>query len=330
VTAPELIIDAHAHLVPRRLLAGLAAGRGHFPHVAVRLHDGSYVVSFDGAAPTRPVASGLTDPGRRRAWLAEQGIGRQIVGGWLDIFGHSLPGAEGAEWARALTDALVAETAADDALIPLGTVPLQDPPAAAEALREQAAAGLAGTMIATRAGQLELDDPACTPFWEAADEVAAIVYLHPGFGGASPRYERFGLLNGLGRLEDSTVTLARILYAGIPARFPRARLVAAHGGAGLPYALGRLSRNHLINPGSTADPVESFALLYFDSVVFDPCALSFLVAKAGAGRVLLGSDYPFPIGDPNPRGIVDSAGLDPRQRAQVLGGTAAALLGELA
>jgi aminocarboxymuconate-semialdehyde decarboxylase len=328
VTAPELVIDAHAHLVPRRLLAELASGSAPFPHVAVRPGEGSYVVSFDGAAPTRPVASGLTDPGRRRAWLAEHGIGRQIVGGWLDMFGYSLPGAEGAEWSRALTDALVAETAADAALIPLGTVPLQDPLRAAEAVRQQAAAGLAGIMIATRAGELELDDPACTPFWEAADEVAAIVYLHPGFGGASPRYERFGLLNGLARLEDSTVTLARILYAGIPARFSRARLVAAHGGAALPYALGRLTRNHLINSGSTADPVESFGLLYFDSVLFDPAALSFLVAKAGADRVLLGSDYPFPIGDPDPLAVVESAGLDPRQRARILGGTAAGLLGE--
>jgi aminocarboxymuconate-semialdehyde decarboxylase len=328
VTAPGRVIDAHAHLVPGGLLADLAAGRASFPHVEVRPRDGSYVVSFNGSDPTRPVAAGLTDPGRRAAWLAARGIGQQIVSGWLDIYGYSLPGAEGAEWAEALTEAIVAETAGDDSLIPLGTVPLQDPPRAAEAVRQQSAAGLAGVMIATRAGDLELDDPACTPFWEAADDVAALVYLHPGFGGASPRYQRFGLLNGLARLEDSTVTLARILYAGIPARFGRARLVAAHGGAALPYVLGMLTRNHLINSGSTADPAESFARLYFDSVVFDPAALSFLVTIAGADRVLLGSDYPFPIGDPDPRTVVENAGLDARKRAQVLGGTAAALLGE--
>lgn len=329
MTAPEYVIDTHAHLVPRGLLAELAAGKTLFPHVEVRPHEDSYVVSFGGSAPTRPVASGLTDPARRTAWLAEQGIDRQVVGGWLDIFGYSLPGAEGADWARVLTDAIVAETVGDDTLIPLGTVPLQDPQRAAEAVRQQAAAGLAGVMIATRAGETELDDPACIPFWEAVDEAGGIVYLHPGFGGASHRYQPFGLLNGLARLEDSTVTLARILYAAIPARFPHAKIVAAHGGAALPYALGRLTRNHLINSGSTADPLESFAELYFDSVLFDPAALSFLITRAGAGKVLLGSDYPFPIGDPSPRTVVENAGLDPQQRAQILGGTAAALLGKL-
>src|SRR5438067_9106682 len=151
-------------------------------------------------------------------------------------------------------------------------------------------------MIATRAGERELDDPAFTPLWEAADEVSAVVYVHPGFGGASQRYESFGLLNGLARIEDSTVALARLLYAGVPARYPGMKLVVAHGGGALPYVLGRLVRNYVISDG-LADPLESFARLYFDTVVFDPPVLRLLRERAGADRLLLGSDYPFPIGD---------------------------------
>jgi aminocarboxymuconate-semialdehyde decarboxylase len=329
MTTNPPVIDIHAHLVPPALLADLAAGRISFPHVEVRAHGDTHVVAFSGGAPTRPVAPGLTDPRRRADWLTAQGIDRQLVGGWLDIFGYGLPGQEAADWADVLTAAITAQAAAaaDDRLIPLGTVPLQDPPRAADAVRKQAADGLAGIMIATRAGDKELDDPACTPFWEAADEAGALVYLHPGFGGASHRYQDFGLLNGLARVEDTTVTLARMLYAGIPARFPRARILVAHGGAALPYALGRLTRNHLINKDTTADPLESFARLYFDSVVFDPAALEFLVAKAGAGRVLLGSDYPFPIGDLSPRDVVRSARLSDADRSRILGGTASGLLG---
>lgn len=327
MTTAAPVIDAHAHVVPPGLLADLAARRISFPHIEVRAHSGTHVVAFGGGTPTRPVAAGLTDPRRRADWLDSQGIGRQLVGGWLDLFGYGLPGDEAADWSDLLTSAIVASAEEDDRLIPLGTVPLQDPPRAAEAVRKQAGDGLPGVMIATRAGDLELDDPACTPFWEAADEAGALVFLHPGFGGASPRYQDFGLLNGLARLEDSTVTLARMLYAGIPARFPQARILVAHGGAALPYALGRLARNHAINSQATADPVESFARLYFDSVVFDPAALEFLIAKAGAGHVLLGSDYPFPIGDLAPRRVVGEARLSDAQRAQVLGGTAASLLG---
>jgi aminocarboxymuconate-semialdehyde decarboxylase len=320
------VIDVHAHMVPAELLDDLATGRTRFPHVEVRPHRGSHVVAFNGGAPTRPVAPGLTDPGRRKAWLDTQRIDRQLFGGWLDIFGYQLPADEGADWAELLTAAIVGHAASDDRLLPLGTVPLQAPDRAAAALHAQREAGLPGIMIATRAGDRELDDPACTPFWEAADETGAVIYLHPGFGAASPRYADFGLVNGLARLEDTTVTLARLLYSGIPARFPGARLIVAHGGAALPFVLGRLIRNHLTNAGSTADPVESFANLYFDSVVFDPAALEFLVAKAGAARVLLGSDYPFPIGDLSPRTVVETAVIDAGQRTQILGGSAAALL----
>jgi aminocarboxymuconate-semialdehyde decarboxylase len=326
VIAP--VTDVHAHAVPPGLLADLAAGRVRFPHVTVARPGPGYALAFGDGPPTRPVSPGLTDADQRAAWLALQGVGRQVVGGWLDIFGYELPPGEGADWAVALTEGLAALAAADDRLIPLGTVPLQDPEGAAAALREPPVAGLPGVMIATRAGGRELDDPALTPFWEAADVAGAVVYLHPGFAGASARYQDFGLVNGLARVEDSTVTLARLLHAGVPARFPRARFVVAHGGGALPYVLGRLARNHAINPASTADPLESFARLYFDSVVFDPAVLEFLVAKAGADRVLLGSDYPFPIGDPAPRAVVERAALPADQRSLVLGGNAARLFGD--
>jgi aminocarboxymuconate-semialdehyde decarboxylase len=308
------------------LLSELATGRTKFPNVRVEAHGETHVVSFVDGPPTRPVAPGLTDGAKRLAWLDEQRVDRQVVGGWLDIFGYQLPGDEGADWAGLLTDSIVEQTRDEDRLSALGTVPLQDPSRAAEAVAGQRASGLPGVMIATRAGGRELDDPAFTPFWEAADSSDAIVFLHPGFGAASDRYTDFGLVNGLSRLEDTTVTLARMLYAGIPARYPNAKIIVAHGGAALPYVLGRLTRNHLMHKESTADPVESFGHLYFDSVLFDPSTVEFLVAKTGAGRVLLGSDYPFPIGDLEPRAVVQAAELKPDERALILGGTAAGLL----
>ena len=326
-TATVGVIDAHAHVVPAGLIADLAAGRVRFPHIEVSAHGTSHVMAFNGGPPTRPIAPGLTDPVRRGRWLAEQGIDRQVVGGWLDIFGYQLPGDEGAEWAELLTDAVAGLAATDGRLVPLGTVPLQDPERAAAALAAQLTAGLPGAMIATRAGGRELDDSAFTPFWEAADQTGAVLFLHPGFGAASQRYAEFGLANGLARLEDTTVTLARLLYAGVPARYPRMKLLVAHGGAALPAVLGRLVRNHVINTDSTADPLESFAHLYLDSVVFDPPALEFLVAKTGADRVLLGSDYPFPIGDLAPCRIVEQAELKGDDRARILGRNAEHLFG---
>ena len=323
------VVDVHAHAVPPDLLASLARGRVRFPGVRVErsgdAYTVAYTVAFGDGAPTRPIGPGLTDGARRQAWMAERGVDVQVLGGWLDVFGYELPAAEGADWARLLTEEI--RTAATGGQIPLATVPLQDPDGAAEALREAVRSGCPGVMVATRVGERELDEPAFTPFWEAADELRAVVYLHPGFGAASRRYADYGLVNALARLEDSTVTMARLLYAGVPARYPGMRMVVAHGGGALPYVLGRLARGHAIADRPYDDPVESFARLYFDSVVFDPVALEVLVAKAGPDRVLLGSDYPFPIGDPSPREVVERARLDEAGRARVLGGTATRLFG---
>lgn len=328
---PATVIDAHAHLVPRQLLDHMHQGDVRFPHIDVIEHEQTYKVAFNGGAPTRPIAAGLTDQNRRSAWLDQNGIDLQVVGGWLDIFGYDLPVSEGVEWSAVLTRAIQDSAAADHRLVALGTVPLQDPVRAAEALRMQCADGSPGVMIATRVGQLELSDTDFTPFWEAAHETEAVVFVHPGFGAASDRYHDFGLVNGLGRLEDTTVSLARLLYTGVPARFPGAKILVAHGGAALPYVLGRLVRNHLLNPETTGDPLESFAQLYFDSVVFDSDALGFLIAKVGTDRVLLGSDYPFPIGDLAPRDVVEDAKLSDVQRALVHGENARRLfLGESA
>jgi aminocarboxymuconate-semialdehyde decarboxylase len=313
------VVDSHAHLVPLALLQEIHRGTLRFPSVAVTAHEATFRVAFNDGTPTRPVAAGLTDPLERTQFLDQNGIDLQVVGGWLDIFGYELLGQEGVEWAETLTTALLEAVASDPRQVPLGTLPLQAPERAAEALKAQRDAGIPGVMIATRAGSQELADASFTPFWEAADETNAVVFLHPGFGGTSERYSDFGLVNGLGRLEDTTVSLARLLYAGVPAAYPGARIVVAHAGAALPYVLGRLARNHLLNPGTTRDPLESFAQLYFDSVVFDADALGFLVGKVGAERVLMGSDYPFPIGDLRPRDILDEAKLSDRQRALLEG-----------
>lgn len=319
---PTIVIDSHAHVVPRSLLEQVHRGELRFPHIEVIAHEETFRVAFNGGEPTRPIAAGLTDEARRASWLDDNGIDLQIVGSWLDIVGYELPAEEGAEWAAALAGAIHDGVAADPRQIALGTVPLQDPVRAAAALRKQRADGLPGVVIATRARGLDLDDASFTPFWEAADETSAVVFIHPGFGVTSDRYRDFGLVNGLSRLEDTTVSLARLLYSGVPAKYPNAKILVAHGGAALPYVLGRLVRNHLVNPKTTSDPMESFAQLYFDSIVFDPEALSFLVGRVGAERVLLGSDYPFPIGDLEPRSVVEEAALSDIQRALISGASA--------
>jgi aminocarboxymuconate-semialdehyde decarboxylase len=116
--------------------------------------------------------------------------------------------------------------------------------------------------------------------------------------------------------------VARLLYSGHLLKFPGLKLVLSHGGGTLPYALGRLVRGYENLKGKAADPAAGFATLYFDSCVFDREALEFLARKAGSGRVMLGSDAPFPMGDQAPRRVVEDASFDAEEEQDILGRTA--------
>jgi aminocarboxymuconate-semialdehyde decarboxylase len=311
-------VDWHAHIVPQSLVDKLVAGTLAFPNVRVEMADGRPRFGFGDAALTRPVRADLSDPASRDGWLTDNAVDIQVIGPWLDIAAYNLPAAEGADWARAVTDEIVAATTASDRLRAFGTVPMQDPVRAAEALRSIRAQGLPGVMIGSNINGVDLDDARFEPFWAAADETGACVFIHPGFGAGGPRYTDFGLVNGLARLSDTTVAVARLLYAGVPERFAGAKIIVAHGGGALPYALGRLVRNHLVHPDTTADPLPSFRRLYYDTIVFDEKALEFLVDKVGDLHVVLGSDYPFPIGDLTPRAILGRSTLTDAQQTTIL------------
>jgi aminocarboxymuconate-semialdehyde decarboxylase len=149
----------------------------------------------------------------------------------------------------------------------------------------------------------------------------AAIFLHPHYICGDERLAGYDLVNAVGRLADSTIAVARLLFSGHLTRFPGVSLILSHGGGALPYALGRLKRNHAIHP-DYADPAPGFSRLYFDTVLFEPRALRFLCDTVGADRIMLGSDYPFGIGDPDPCAVVDNASLTGDERRAILGDNA--------
>jgi aminocarboxymuconate-semialdehyde decarboxylase len=187
--------------------------------------------------------------------------------------------------------------------------------------------GFHGAMIGTQPKGLggTLDDPGLTPFWEVAHARKAVLFVHPMYGVDDDRLRAYGLVNALGRVTDTSISVGRLLHSGHLLKYSGARLVISHGGAALPMVLGRLAKAHGAHPAGPTDPTESFKQLYFDTVVFNANALRLVVAMAGYEKVMLGTDYPFPIGDFEPIAILDGLYLNDTERGAIAGDTAVSL-----
>jgi len=320
-----LNIDTHGHFVPGSFLEAVAAQRRLFPSVKVVNEKPGMRFSFGGAAPTRPVGALLHDLEKRKEWLGKARVDYQLVGSWLDIFGYELPAEEGADWCRFMNETMLKDIKPLPALRPLACVPLQSGKLAAQVLEEALGQGFHGAMIGTQPkGQLgKLDDPDLNPFWEACNAHKATLMVHPMFVCGDDRVNDYDLMNAVGRVSDTSIALARLLFAGHLTRYPNMTLLISHGGAALPYALGRFKRNNAIHKGDYADVEAEFKKLYFDSVLFEPRALRYLCDVAGADKVCLGSDFPFPIGDPDPVKVIEETPLTVAERRAILGETAA-------
>ncbi len=321
-----MIVDCHAHLVPPDLLAAIRKDAARFPNVRQIEDSGSLALAFAGGKPTRPVSKPLSDIAGRVAWMQKNGIDKQVVGGWVDIFGYELPVTEAEAWARLTNDALLAASKAEPRFVPLATVPLGDGARAAAVLKDAVKAGFPGAMIGTlpRGVGSTLDAVELDPFWQAADEAGAVIHIHPSFDAGDKRVNDFGLANGLGRITDAVVAVARLISAGHVTKYKNAKVFAPMGAAALPFVLGRLKRNATITPG-IGDPVEALSHIYTDTILHDVRVLKFVIEMMGTERLMMGSDMPFPIGDMEPMKIVADAKLSKTQADSINGGLAARL-----
>ena len=324
-----MIIDCHAHLVPPSLLDAIRADKAKFPSIRLIEEGGSIGFSFAGGKPTRPVSKPLSDLAGRLQWMDTNKIDRQVVGGWLDMFANEIPAEEGAQWSRLINSHLAQASKEQPRFVPLATVPLQDGARAAEVLREAHGLGFKGAMIGTQPkgkGGV-LDDPSLAPFWQAANDLGSIIFIHPVFESGDDRVHDYGMANAVGRITDTLIAMSRLIYAGHVTRYSNMKVVAGIGGAGLPYVIGRLRRNYSLDKDKLGDPDAALAAMYYDTIVQDTRALRYLADVVGADRIMMGSDMPFPIGDLAPLNIVKETSFTDSERASINGGLAKQLFG---
>jgi aminocarboxymuconate-semialdehyde decarboxylase len=216
----------------------------------------------------------------------------------------------------------------------LGALPLQDPELAAEELRALMRGGiLKGVEVAASVGGVFLGDDRFEPFWDAAEAGGALVFVHPTTRGFdSQAFQDHYLWNTLGNPLETAVTAAQMVMAGVMERHPRLRVLLAHGGGALMAVRGRLRHAHGFQPQARSrlreSPDDSIRRFYFDTLTHDEALLRALIDYVGPDRVLLGSDYPFDMGDARQVDAVRALGLGPDQEAAVLAGNAERLLGQ--
>jgi len=328
-----MTIDVHAHVLLPSLQAAVQARDAEGVLAAADLEarrNGPESLAVSGGM-IRDRFPRLTDVHERLAVMDAQGVERQFVSASPNHF-YPWANEELGRWAALEGNRLVAEHVAQspDRLIGLGLVPLQHPQLIVESLDDAMLVhGLAGVEIPSFAGDVELSDPRLEPFWTRAEELDAIVFLHPFGCSLDERLDRFYLSNTVGQPTENAVALSHLIFGGVLDRHPDLRIIAAHGGGYLPTVIGRSDHAWRVRPeahGCAHPPSTYLRRIWFDAVVHDPVALRALLAAAGTSQVVMGSDYPFDMGSEDPVGEVREAGLPDDVTRAILHDNAARLV----
>lgn len=322
-------IDIHTHVVPE-----------HFPSYVGRHID----VPWPSTAPAhichrhvlisgavyRTVADTCWNEHKRIAEMTDQGIDRQVLSPMPELLSYWLEAADGAALARFLNEEIARMVArAPDHFYGLGTVPLQD---VGIAIRELefllGELGLSGVEIGTNINGVVLGDPRLEPFFEAAEQLGAAVFVHPLRPSGKERLIGVaGLEQVLAFPGETGLSAASLLTSGLLLRHPSLRIAFSHGGGTLASLLPRLQHGWQVNPALQESmleaPVKSVRRLYYDSLVYEANSLHRLVQCFGESQICIGSDYPFRIREPDPIGRIRHSGLSEKVQVQLFGRNAA-------
>jgi predicted TIM-barrel fold metal-dependent hydrolase len=325
------VVDVHAHLAVPEADALVADE----PGFAAELASERVCYSADSLAVNRAqldrVRPLMTDIRRRLDAMDAMDVDIQIIQP-MPMHHYWAGAGLAARFTRTVNEAIAAHCAlAPDRLAGLGTVPLGHPElAVAELTHAVSSLRLAGVCVGSHVQGRELADPAHDRFWAAAEELGAVVLIHP-WGcrlGAALAGQYLG--NTVGQPVETTVALSHIIFSGLLDRHPGLRLVAVHGGGYLPVYIGRSDHAWQVRPdarGCAEPPGSYLRRIWFDSLVYTVAGLSALVEVAGPDRVMLGTDYPFDMGVQDPVRRLDAAGFSPADRDAIAGRNATALFG---
>lgn len=331
---PLLTIDIHAHAMfpeVEKLTTGRPERSGE---EAFRVRTmGQASVDYNREVMIPACFPRLTRIEKRLADMDAMGVDVQVVSPSPNQYHYWAPDDLAEQLVRIQNEALAELCAqAPDRLIALGAVALQHPRLAVEQLRHAVRVlGFRGVEISSVIGDMDLSDRRLDPFWQAAEELGALVFIHPMGCSLDERLAPAYLSNHVGQLVEHAVALSHLIFGGVLDRYPDLRIVAAHGGGYLPAHMGRADHAWAQRGDACTcerKPSSYLRHLHFDSLVYEPRDLALLIERVGIDNVVIGTDYPFDMGHYDIHGLVAAvSGLSDADRAALLGGNLLRLLG---
>lgn len=325
------MIDMHSHFLPMITKAEAhAVEPERAPWLAVEPGADTGQIML-GERPFRPVYQALWDPDYRVRELDAQGIDMQVVCATPVMFGYAWEAARAADWATQMNEKAIAFCARHPRrLEALAQVPLQDVKLACAEVSRAVAAGCVGVQIGNHMGDKDLDHPDLIDFLTYCAENDVAVFVHPwDMMGGGNRMKQWMLPWLVSMAAETQLGMMSLILSGALERLPESlKICFAHGGGSFAFLLGRADNawkhRDIVRKDCPRPPSEYARRLNVDCIVFDQGALRLLVDVMGPERVMLGSDYPFPLGEQTIGALVRGADfLTAAQQERVLRGNAA-------
>jgi aminocarboxymuconate-semialdehyde decarboxylase len=331
----EPLVDLHHHCLPASLLdsvraagkTGISIGRSHrWTGEALQLPRGREC----------PLDPAMIDLSIRDEGMLSARIDVAAVSVLPLVLSSYIDDLETAHWyAREVNDGIAADvTHSSQELHGLADVPLQDPlAAAAELRRAMGQLGFAGAQIPSHVGDQNLDAPELDVFWEAAEDLGALLFIHPAAADKHVRLGAHALFNLIGNPLETSIAAASLIFGGVVSRFPDLRFVLAHAGGFVPWIYPRWEHGSSARAFSDIPTLhvpmsELLRSFWYDTIIYRPEALQYLIDTVGADRIVVGTDSPALMGESDPRGLLARLpDLPVESRRAILGGNALSLLG---